>query len=514
MYICKNGNKILVDLPRWESGAKKGYINYNKMTGMTLSVEYNGVVYNNIHILNCVKYGNYKKFIIKYNNITFDNGICCEGFIHGHFGEVLGIINHEYKYSVGEKVNNIIILKQGDGKYKGRKKAYQIKCPKCGFDSGRHYKNGELIEEYWVTEDELKRGNSCPCCSSKIVVQGINDVCTTDYWMIKLGVDKEISKMHTKCSREKVLCKCPHCGVGFKKSYHQIYINKSIGCVCGKGSGSYPEKFMYSILKQLDVDFETQYSPSYFKRKEKSKTSRKFSDFHIPKNGLIIETDGGLGHKGGKTHHKSNKTLEELIEVDNWKDEQHNLHGLHTVRINCFESNMEYIKNNILNSELVDYFNFENIDWDKANEFAWFSNLKKDVCEYWNNKKEWESMRDIHKIFNISINTIINYLKKGTKLGWCNYNPKEEMRKSGKRSSDLLNKPVEIFKCGISLGIFKSAKDIEIKSEELFGVKLLICNINSVANGNRLHHKGYTFRYVDNATKVDKEKYHSQPQSA
>ena len=36
------------------------------------------------------------------------------------------------------------------------------------------------------------------------------------------------------------------------------------------------------------------------------------------------------------------------------------------------------------------------------------------------------------EIFKLSKDTIIDYLKLGTELNWCNYNPKEEMRRKGK----------------------------------------------------------------------------------
>ena len=64
---------------------------------------------------------------------------------------------------------------------------------------------------------------------------------------------------------------------------------------------------------QLGVEFEAQYNPEYFNDENNGKNIRRYSDFYIPSLNLIIETDGGLGHKGGKTHSKSNKTIEEYI---------------------------------------------------------------------------------------------------------------------------------------------------------------------------------------------------------
>ena len=44
---------------------------------------------------------------------------------------------------------------------------------------------------------------------------------------------------------------------------------------------------------------------------------------------------------------------------------------------------MGYIKNNILSSELVNYFDFSNVDWLKAEEYA-LKNIVKEVCYYYN----------------------------------------------------------------------------------------------------------------------------------
>ena len=95
--------------------------------------------------------------------------------------------------------------------------------------------------------------------------------------------------------------------------------------------------------------------------------------------------------------------------------------------------------------------------------------------------------------FNVSSYTIVRYLKKGVELGWCNYDSKEEKSKYIERRSML----VEIFKDGVSLGVFKSTRELERQSEELFGVKLRCDAISRVCNGKLNQHKGFTFKYVN-----------------
>ena len=99
-------------------------------------------------------------------------------------------------------------------------------------------------------------------------------------------------------------------------------------------------------------------------------------------------------------------------------------------------------------------------------------------------------------MFNLNKNTINSYLKRGARLGWCDYNAKEEMKKCGYKNGRKLGKKVEIFKEGESLGVFESCRELERQSEGLFGVKLSQQNISKVCNNIKLKYKGFTFKYI------------------
>ena len=99
----------------------------------------------------------------------------------------------------------------------------------------------------------------------------------------------------------------------------------------------------------------------------------------------------------------------------------------------------------------------------------------------------------------LDCNTIRRYLIKGSKLKWCSYDPKDEIFKSSSKNGKASCKQVEIFKDGISLGVFKSIIELSIQSECLFGIKLSTSKISLVCKGKRSHHKGFTFSfYRDN----------------
>ena len=170
--------------------------------------------------------------------------------------------------------------------------------------------------------------------------------------------------------------------------------------------------------------------------------------------------------------------------------------------MDCRYSELEQIKNSILNSNLYNLLNLNNIDWIKCEKFASNYELIKNVCYYWklHNEINNEGLTTeyVSKIFNISRSFTINCLNKGSKyFGLCNYNGKEEMKKQGSINGKSTSKPVEIFKDDKSLGIFPSCTELSNKSESLFGIKLSTSCISSVCNGKQKQYKGFTFKYIE-----------------
>ncbi|MBI6006005.1 hypothetical protein H8J86_08555 [Clostridium perfringens] len=319
----------------------------------------------------------------------------------------------------------------------------------------------------------LLNGNRCPICSRQKAVLGVNTIWDTDRWMVDLGVSEEDAKRYSRCSNKRITVVCPDCDREKKIQINNIYNNKSISCSCGDGK-SYPEKFIMSVLEQLGLYFEIEYSPSWFIKRY---------DFYLKYTSCIIETHGMQHYEEG-FYTCGGRTLEQEQANDNLKRNMALSNGIkHYIELDCRESNLEYIKNSILNSELANLFNLSNIDWNRCAEFA-NKNIVKEVCNYWNNKKEDETTVDLGRIFKLSTTTIRKYLKKGTKLGWCNYTAN-------------FGKKVEVFKDNKSLGIFSSCAELERQSEKLFGVKLFKSNIGHVCLGRRKQHKGFTFKYVE-----------------
>lgn len=465
-------NRILTELPLWsECGkAKEGSINWKDTVGMELDLLYYGEIYK----VKVIKY-NYPKLWFNYDGYVFDKGLHISNINKGNFGRILKLKTKEFKCEIGESFKDdkrdLIITERGYKKNNNSQyeKWYKYTCNKCAWIEG------------WMIESSLIRGNGCACCAGKVVVPHINSIWAKAPWMMDLGVSEEDAKRYTVSSGKKIEVTCPDCGKKKKAIISKIYNRKSIQCICGDGK-SYPEKFMNNLLNQIGIEFEIEYNPEWIKPKR--------YDFYLNKYNCIIESHGvqhyeEVGFKRSKKEEQYNDELKKKFALKN---------GIkHYITIDCRESNLEYIKNSILNSKLNELFDLSKVDWLKCDEFA-LKNIVKEACEYWKNKEEWENTKDLSNIFKLSITTIIKYLKKGTKLEWCDYNSRNELAKISCKNSKMSSKKVEIFKDEILLGVFPSYSELERQSEELFDIRLDKEKISDVCRGIRNNYKGFTFR--------------------
>ncbi|HJG96735.1 MAG TPA: hypothetical protein K8V90_06500 [Romboutsia timonensis] len=477
--INKVKEMFLDNLPK----NKNGNIDWVKSTGLNIRFRYEDID----GYISIVKYEK-GRVVISYNNEVFwHKPILTDALKKCRIGYYLRKRTCEFKYelrtNLKDNERDLIIT---DREYRIDKngqnqKYYKYTCNKCGWTEG------------WILEGNLTKGTGCSCCYGRTAVLGINTIWDTDRWMCDLGISEEDSKKHTKGSNKKVKVICPDCGKTKRAMISEIYSNKSIGCICSD-SISYPEKFVANMLMQLNCKFQTQLTKTVLKW-----CGNKFYDFYIPSLSIIIETHGLQHYYDNKNFTMS---LEEIQSNDKNKKELALNNGIkYYIELDCRHSNLEWIKNSILNSELVSLFDLSKVDWDQSDLHAIKNNKIKEICDYWNNKEEWETTYSIASLFNLDRTTVTNYLKKGTKLGWCVYDPKYEKSKASSKNGKLFVKQIEIFKDGESLGIFESCAELSRQSEKVFGVKLLSSNISRVCNGKLKQHKGFTFKYVENKDK-------------
>ena len=318
------------------------------------------------------------------------------------------------------KINtNVIII----GEYVNAKTKIRCKCKLDGY-------------EWSSVPDSLLHGTGCPVCDNKIVVKGINDIWTTNPELAELLADPEDGYKYTYGSTFKVNWRCPECGSIIKNK--QINTISCHGLLCPNCSDgvSYPEKFMYNLLKQLNTKFDYQYAPKWCRYNYYNKLHHGIYDFYIPSMRSIIEMDGGLGH--GNKNSSSFKTSEETQFIDDEKDRLAQEHNIKVIRVDCNYEKIDkfiYIKSNILNSDLSKLFDLSKINWNMIDVYSCKS-LLIEVCNYRN--LYLMTTTQIGHYFNLHYGTIERYLKHGNLLGLCHYNPKEEMKirsaKNGKKS--------------------------------------------------------------------------------
>ena len=219
---------------------------------------------------------------VKYKNKNYNINII--SFKSCHIGDILGLINHGYKYQVGDIITNIHfgklqILKQikiEDGRG-WHDKGYEYRCLICG-------------NEDTIKEGSLKNKNGCNVCSNQKVLKGYNDMWTTNPNLAKLLADPNDGYKYMQSSRKYIDWKCPNCGNIIK--YKVIYQINKYGLSCPKCSDgiSYPEKFVNQFLQQLLQDnFIYQLSKTNFKWCKNYKY-----DFYFKINNeeYVIETHG------------------------------------------------------------------------------------------------------------------------------------------------------------------------------------------------------------------------------
>ena len=452
----------LGNLPR-----KNGRIDWNNSIGKNVYFQYNDIT-GYVKILDYIREDKVGKIVFQYKNKI--DKINTSNFKKVQFGNILNIKTNDFKIDIGtyfkDNKRDLIII---DRKYKPNSngvniKYYKYKCNKCGYTEG------------WILEsDILTNGNGCGCCASKVVVPGINDIATTDPWMIKYLVDKEDAYKYSKYSDKKIEMKCPDCGRVKLIAISTLYTQGTIGCLCSDGK-SYAEKFMFNVFEQLGEKIVTQYNKHHTKWCENY-----FYDFYSVKFNIIIETHG-MQHYDENSNWKI--SLKEQQKIDKIKKELALSNGIiNYIELDCRYSDKKYIKNSIFNSELINYFDFSHIDWNDADRFA-TKNLVKEVCKYYEMyKKDKILMKDIANTFKISTVTLMTYLKKGNNFNWCKYTPKSKSVKT----------PIKVVETD---DVFNSISECSRQSQKLYNVNLLIGGISKVLNGRTSNYKGFHFEYI------------------
>lgn len=297
-------------------------------------------------------------------------------------------------------------------------------------------------EDYLVRAQSITKGKyGCPICANKKVVRGINDVATTHPHLVKYFAKIEDAYSNTYGSMKKIQAICPECHTKKEIRIQDLYRQ---GLSCNKCSDgiSYPNKFIYELLVQLGVTFNREEIFDFAKNKR--------YDFYLPYYKCIIEAHGRQHYDVG-FETCGGKTFLEIQKNDEIKSRIANENGIkHYVVLDCRKSEMNWIKNSIMNSELPKLLNFkeEDIDWSKCHDETSSSRVK-EFCDLWNSGVK--SSTDIALITGYDISTIIQYLKNYGNLFGCDYNLEFEKQKNLFKPKLKQEEVVEIFNSNESI---------------------------------------------------------------
>lgn len=265
------------------------------------------------------------------------------------------------------------------------------------------------------TPHDVLEGYGCPYCAGQKVLIGFNDLWTTDPDIAKMISDPNVGYTISRGSNRMVSWICPKCG-GRKMSSPKQVIGYWLACnVCSDGI-SYPNKFMYNVLLQLDVDFKREVNKSTLGFDWVSKYKY---DFYLEMNHekFFIEMDGGFHYDDCFL------SYEEVHNIDVTKDLIAAEHGINMIRIDCnyilMTKRFEYIKKSILNSELNQILDLTSIDWEKCNKES-----AKSLCiEAGKQYDNGMSIREIAINLGASYSSVYMWLKTLGEKGLCSYKP-------------------------------------------------------------------------------------------
>lgn len=352
-------------------------------------------------------------------------------------------------------------------------KKIEHKCKKCNY--------------IWSpTPDYIINGGGCPVCAGKAIgfaPEYRNSIFASKFHdFFASYLTEEQMKQYMPYSNKKIDMVCPDCGQ-HKKLSPSTLLGNGLGCTCSDGQ-TYPNKFVYSLLNQLKIEYIHEYSPDWIKPKR--------YDIYIPSLSCIIENHG-VQHYIECTF--TQRTLEEEQANDAYKKDIAIQNGIQKyIVIDCRESEAEYIRESIIKSELSCLLSLNNIDWDQCNSFA-TSNMIKEAAKLW---EDGLRTKEIAEQLHVAKGTICKYLKRAQKLKWCTYTIQESRRRgsdanSGNNKNSLLT---------VQLSLDNKLINIWV-SGLVAKRKLNIQNICACCQGIRSQAGGYNWKYLYDHTKKD-----------
>lgn len=461
-----NGTIDTSNLPK----RKDGKIDWANCIGKYVDFEAYGIK-GNIRIKDRYKNEQGRHFLrIEYNNK--EKVIDQNKFLRLQIGDLVGIYMVDYRYDIGYtyRINDTTytIIGRFKDPTRGNRKMYNVQCSVCK-------------QEFLKSETDIER-TGCPVCVNQMVVKGINDMWTTHPDLACLLKNSEDGYKYCSGSNIKLEWTCPICGEIITESPNSVSTHGLV-CKIHNGTTSYPNRFFYFLLKQLNIEYESE------KRFEWS--NGRIYDVYIPSKNTIIEAHG-------IQHYEQTGfviTLEEQQKIDKCKFDMAIKNGItNYITIDCRESNQEYISKNILNSQLSELFDLKNVNWTEIDKKA-SGDVLEQFCVMWNN-----GIHDLNQIgdaVGYKPSSLYSYLRKARNLFLIEYDETEFIKRGNeKRYAKKQYKEFTPIICTDNGYVFNTLKTCERLSNELFGTHILTSCLCVVCKGKKDATKGFHFKYI------------------
>lgn len=463
----------LSKIPMRNFGDKQVY-DWKKSKGISCNFKYNDI----IGILDIVDYNTKtNKLSVSYNNNI--NQIGTDSFKAAKIARIIGIRTNDFKVEIGTSFvdnnrNITVVSRQYREDKNGRLwKEYNYHCNICGWNDG------------WMDEGHILHGIGCPCCSGRTVVRGINDINSVNKELSSLLLNYDDGYYYTQYSSEKLDFKCPICGAIHRGKTISSIAKRGLSCPCSKCS-SYPNRIMFWLLTENNIVF---YNEKTFDWSD----NRKY-DFYIPDFNMIIEMNGIQHYKDCR--HFTKHSLEYEQENDLYKKEMAINNGIKNyIIINASKSDFDFIKENIINSNLSLYIDMESLDWlniaKKSNE-----NILKKISSLWNFGINDTSI--LSNMVGLSQAEISHRLHQCEEYNLIEKYDKTLTMKNGREkvTATQYQKYSKPIICNQNNMCFGNVSICEKTMSKLFSTTFYRSSVVKVIDGRYKQHKGFTFSYI------------------
>lgn len=308
------------------------------------------------------------------------------------------------------------------GKYRqkeSKKEIFTIQCYKCGgiFEATRYSIRSACDSRM----QNPQISNWCPICHGSQIIRGINDVASLRPDLVKYFVNQEEAQKYGTGNPARVQLRCLECGQ-VKQARIADLCRYGFHCDYCNDNVSLGEKIVRNLILQLPIDeFDYEFVDAWTQNK------RYDAYFLYRKVKYLIEIDGEQHIKN-----TSWSTEEWQGENDLLKTDLALKNGFRLIRIKAYKTNFEYIKKNILNSELSKIFDLSHIDWDIiCKQTVTSRNLE--IAKYYQ-EHEGIMIKEIASYFHVSTPTVTSSLRKLSMVGLCDYSKEKAFANGRKRN--------------------------------------------------------------------------------